>query len=94
MTLATTGIPRCNYTLVTEDVAVRDRRACLLGIVCITAGTMAGVYDNASAASGTLLIPSQALTAGQSFYFSGLGVECKNGIFADWTSGSFLVLWA
>jgi hypothetical protein len=54
---------------------------------------MAGIYDNASAASGNLLIPSQALTAGQQFNFGGVGVIANNGIYADWTSGSFLVLY-
>lgn len=82
----------CNKTLVTADVVVKAGPALLYGIVCITAGTMAAVYDNTSAA-GTIVIPSQALTAGQMFTFGGIGVSMDNGIFADWTSGSFLVLW-
>lgn len=82
------------YAVVGADMAVSNAAgAVLYGIVCITNGTMAGVYDNASAASGQVLIPSQALTAGQQFTFNGLGVSCNNGIFCDWTSGSFLVLY-
>ncbi len=82
------------YAVVTADMAVAPKSgAVLYGIVCTSSGTLAGVYDNASAASGPLLIPSQALTAGQSFYFGGAGVMVNNGIFADWTSGTFLVLY-
>lgn len=82
------------YAVVTADAAVAAKPgAVLYGIVCTSAGTMAGIYDNASAASGPLLIPSQALTAGQSFLFGGVGIVVNNGIFADWTSGTFLVLY-
>lgn len=82
-----------NYTPVTGDIVVKPSTGLLYGVVCLTAGILAGVYDNASAASGQPLIPSQNLAAGASFYFGGMGVVAVNGIFADWTSGSFLVLW-
>lgn len=82
------------YAVVTADMAVAPKAgAVLFGIVCISAGTMAGVYDNASAASGPLLIPSQALTTGQTFLFGGIGLVVNAGIYADWTSGTFLVLY-
>lgn len=82
------------YAVVTADLAVAPKPgAVLYGIVCIANGTMAAIYDNASAASGNVLIPSQALTAGQSFLFGGLGVTVNAGIYADWTSGTFLVLY-
>lgn len=85
---------KVKYAAVGADTAVSNAAGVVLyGIVCISNGTMAGVYDNASAASGQLLIPSQALTAGQQYLFGALGVTCNNGIFCDWTSGSFLVLY-
>lgn len=81
-----------NYAAVTADTTVATGAGILYGIVCISAGTMAAIYDNTSA-SGTILIPSQALTAGQMFTFSGVGITTTIGIHADWTSGTWLVLY-
>lgn len=85
----------CKYAVVGADGAVCAKPgAILVGLLCITAGTMAAIYDNDAVASGQVLIPSQALTAGQSFAFpGGVGVQVTKGIFADWTSGSFLVFY-
>jgi hypothetical protein len=80
------------YAVVSADTAVVTGPAILYGIFCTSAGTMAGVYDNVTA-TGNLLIPSSALTAGQSVLFGGAGILCTTGIFADWTSGTFLVLY-
>lgn len=80
------------YAVVTADATITAGPAILYGIYCVSAGTMAGVYDN-TAASGPLLIGSSALTAGQTVTFDGIGVLCNTGIYADWTSGSFLLLY-
>lgn len=77
------------YASVGADTAVVSGPAILYGIVLIAAGTMANVYDN-TAASGTVLIPSTTATV----MFNGVGVLCNNGIYADWTSGTWLVLYA
>lgn len=82
------GGPVVKYAVVTADAAVATGPAILYGIVNIAAGTMAAVYDN-TAASGTVLIPSST----GSVNFAGMGVLCNNGIYADWTSGTWLVLY-
>lgn len=76
------------YATVTADTLVVSGPAILYGIVNIAAGTMASVYDSTSA-SGTVLIPSGTASVN----FGGMGVLCNNGIFADWTSGTWLVLY-
>jgi hypothetical protein len=82
--------PIAKYAVVTADTVVTAAPAILYGVVLIAAGTMANIYDNASAASGNVLIPSTTATV----TFSGIGVLCTNGIYADWTSGTWLVLYA
>lgn len=82
-----------NYTAVTSDSTIATGDSILYGIICLTNGTMAGVHDGTTAA-GQLILPSQTLTAGQQVNFGGMGIICSTGIFADWTSGSFLVLFS
>lgn len=81
------GGPICSYAIVGADTAVCAVPAILYGAFLLSAGTLAGVYDNASAASGNLLIPSSTA----SYHWFGAGILCNNGIFADWTSGSWLI---
>lgn len=83
---------RVNYTVVTSDATglnIAAGPAVLWGLRLIAAGTMAGVYDSLTAA-GTLVIPSGTASVS----FDGLGIICVNGITADWTSGTWLVLWS
>ncbi len=54
---------------------------------CVVAGTII-LYDNASAASGRVLVASTAMTANQVIEIHEL---VANGVYADWTSGSFVV---
>ena len=84
--------PICQYAVVTSDATglnVASGPAILYGIVLIAAGTMASVYDGVTAA-GNVLIPSTTATV----MFNGAGVLCNNGITCDWTSGTWLVLYA
>ena len=84
--------PICQYAVVTSDATglnVASGPAILYGIVLIAAGTMASVYDGVTAA-GNVLIPSATATV----MFNGAGVLCNNGITCDWTSGTWLVLYA
>ena len=79
------------YKLVTSDASglnIANGPAILGGIFLIAAGTMASVYDSATAA-GNVLIPSTTATV----HFNGNGVMCPNGITCDWTSGTWLVLY-
>jgi hypothetical protein len=77
------------YATIGADTTVVVGPAILYGVVLIAAGTMASIYDN-TAASGTVLIPSTTASVN----FNGVGILCNNGIFADWTSGTWLVLYA
>jgi len=84
--------PIVQYAVVTSDATglnVAAGPAILYGIVLIAAGTMANVYDGVTA-TGNILIPSTTAT----ITFSGMGVLCTNGITCDWTSGTWLVLYA
>lgn len=86
------GGPICQYAVVTSDATglnVAAGPAILYGIVLIAAGTMANVYDGVTAA-GNILIPSTTTTV----MFNGAGILCNNGITCDWTSGTWLVLYA
>jgi len=86
------GGPITQYAVVTSDATglnVASGPAILYGIVLIAAGTMANVYDGTTAA-GNVLIPSTTATT----TFGGIGVLCVNGITCDWTSGTWLVLYA
>jgi len=84
--------PIVQYAVVTSDATglnVAAGPAILYGVVLIAAGTMANVYDGVTA-TGNVLIPSTTATT----TFSGMGVLCNNGITCDWTSGTWLVLYA
>ena len=86
------GGPIVQYAVVTSDATglnVASGPAILYGVVLIAAGTMANVYDGVTA-TGNVLIPSTTATV----TFNGMGVLCNNGITCDWTSGTWLVLYA
>ena len=86
------GGPIVQYAVVTSDATglnVATGPAILYGVVMIAAGTMAAVYDGVTA-TGNVLIPSTTVTVN----FSGMGVLCTAGITCDWTSGTWLVLYA
>ena len=86
------GGPIVQYVVVTSDATglnVASGPAILYGVVLIAAGTMANVYDGVTA-TGNVLIPSTTATV----TFNGMGVLCNNGITCDWTSGTWLVLYA
>ena len=79
------------YKLVTSDATglnIANGPAILGGIYLIAAGTMAAIYDSATA-SGNTVIPSTTATV----HFNGNGVLCPNGITCDWASGTWLVLY-
>lgn len=80
------------YKVVTSDATgldVATGPAILYGVILIAAGTMAAVYDGVTA-TGNVLIPSTSATV----TFGGMGVLCAAGITCDWTSGTWLVLYA
>ena len=84
--------PIVKYAVVTSDATglnVANGPAILYGIVLIAAGTMASVYDGVTA-TGNVIIPSTTATV----TFNGMGILMNNGITCDWTSGTWLVLYA
>lgn len=68
--------------------------ACVVyGIYCITAGTIAGMYDYGGSASGPNYAVAIALTARQKIEFAGgRGVLFAAGVYLDITGGTYLVL--
>lgn len=79
------------YKIVTSDASglnIANGPAILGGLYLIAAGTMAAIYDSATA-TGNVVIPSTTATV----HFDGNGVLCPNGITCDWTSGTWLVLY-
>lgn len=77
---------------VTADAAVVSGPAIFYGAFCVGAGTMAAIYDNVSA-SGKVLLTSQVGAANTFYGTAGIGVLCDNGIYADYTSGTWLVFY-
>ncbi len=81
------------YAVVSSaDTTVVTGAAIYYGAYCIATGTMASIYDN-TAASGTALLASQVGAANTFYGIPGVGILCNNGIYADWTSGTWLVLY-
>jgi len=83
----------CKYKIVTDDATglniTGGKPGILYGVIMVAAGTLAGVYD-ALTVTGTAIIPSTTVT----FTYQGYGVRCPTGITADWTSGTWLILYA
>lgn len=81
-----------SYSLIGADTAVSSGPCIYYGAFCLATGTMAAIYDNTTA-SGTKLLDSQVGSANTFYGVQGVGIQCANGIYADWTSGSWLVLY-
>jgi len=80
------------YKLVTSDASglnIANGPAILGGAYLVTGTGSLIVYDSASIA-GNKLIDGATATV----HFNGNGVLCANGITCDWTSGTWLVLFA
>jgi hypothetical protein len=57
-----------------------------------TAATSAILYDNASAASGTILAKPRITADSVTFWsFGDEGIDATNGVYADWTAGTLTV---
>ena len=86
-----------NYTYVTADTVIKGTPGIIYGVYCVAGAAVASpiLYDNASAASGNIMMPSSSMTAGTTppLTYGGGGLQTVNGIYADWTAGTFLVLW-
>jgi len=68
---------------------VRAGPGAVIRIRCLTAGTITGLYDNPVAASGTLILDSVAMTAGQVI---NLSEPLSFGLWAVVASGTFRVV--
>jgi hypothetical protein len=89
----------------TADAAITTAGGYLSGIMVITDGTNSvtvDIYDNATAASGTQLIPqwvipSSTTSRAATLSFGGVGLKFYNGVYVDvTTSGTvkYMVYWA
>ena len=74
---------------VTADAVVSAVPCRLIGAVLHhTATTTLVLYDNASAASGTAAINMRCAANDQAeVFFGDEGINCANGVYADWTAG-------
>jgi len=73
-------------TFATDDAALVPARTRLKGVfyAVTSAGTDLVIYDNASAASGTVALTLPCDVAGQhNVYIPGEGILCENGIYLD-----------
>lgn len=70
---------------------IKPSPAGLFAVICTVAGNIT-IYDNASAASGTILFAKTGATAGDIYHFGGNGVSANNGIVAV-TTGTINVLY-
>lgn len=89
------GGPVVQYAVVTSDATglnVAAGPAIYYGLICTTAGATGCVVYDGLTATGTVLRPLAAGVAG-TFYGTGLGILCNNGITVDWTDGTWLVLY-
>ena len=79
-------------TVKTDDAAVVTENCVFDGLIVVTDGTnnvTFNIYDNASAASGTKLIPTDLIVLGSSRTFAlsyDPPVEAVNGIYVDITT--------
>lgn len=86
------GGAMAQYAAVGADTLIKSGSGIIYGVLCTSAGTLVGLYDN-TAASGTALMLPGAMTANQFISFGGVGVQFNTGLYADWTSGSFIILY-
>lgn len=76
---------------VSADGVVYTGACIYYGTICDTAGDMVAIYDNV-AASGKLRMGAQTGVANTFYGVPGVGIECANGLYANWTSGTWRVL--
>jgi len=73
----------------TAGVALRAAPCALVRVRCLTGGTITSIHDNASAASGTQIMASTTMVAGQVIE---VGELMANGLYAVVASGTFRVV--
>ena len=78
---------------VTADALINSSPGLFGGLVCIVAGNTPTLYNNTSAAGQILSPGGVAMTAGQTLLMDGKSIEAANGLYADWTTGTWLVLY-
>lgn len=83
---------KLGYKNVANTTAVvKATPAGFFGLTCTVAGNVT-VYDNASAASGTVLFTKTGAAAGDTFHFGGNGISANNGLTVV-TTGTVNVLY-
>lgn len=74
-----------------ETVVIKATPAGFFGLSITGAGSVT-VYDNASAASGTILYTKAAAVVGDTVHFGGNGIAANNGLVVV-TTGTVVVLY-
>lgn len=85
------SVPATTSGVISADGVVTDRPARIMSVTLIPAAAASSIilYDNASAASGTVLAQLSAVANGASVHWSvTAGVVCNFGIYADITGAS------
>jgi hypothetical protein len=77
---------------ITADGVVVSGPCIYYGAICLGAGDIVAIYDNL-AASGTVLLGAQTGTLNTFYGVAGVGRQCSNGIYVNWTSGTWVVLY-
>lgn len=70
---------------------------CILHAITVhatTAGGAALVYDNASAASGTVVADLSTAVDAETIVLSGLKVRCNNGLYVNLTTANVVVYYS
>ena len=80
------------YKQLSASGIVKERPGEFYGFVGIATGSgVITFYDNALAASGTVLAGPISVTAGQTFNFGSIGMRCNKGIYMSLVSGTATV---
>jgi hypothetical protein len=80
-------------TVVSADVAVQKHNGYYYGyVVTTTLGGVMTIYDNASAATGTVIDVIPSGTAAGARGILATPVPVTNGIYADWSTAGVVVL--
>ncbi len=89
-----------NRTMVSKRVTadgIMVAKPCILHAVTVhgtTAGGATLLYDNASAASGTVIADLSTAVDEETIVLSGLNLRCENGLYADLTTAGVVAYYS
>ncbi len=89
-----------NRTMVSKRLSadgIMVATPCILHAVTVHATTAGGavlLYDNASAASGTVVADLSTAVDAETIVLSGLNLRCENGLYANLTTAGVMVYYS